>query len=118
MVVKIGTFGNDLLIGSNGADSLLGSFGNDLLRGLGGNDVLSGGGDNDTLEGGAGNDSLDGTGGIDTMLFNTASNVTVSAAFGLVSSAGLGAGTFDLAASVPAIATRSPTSPRGRTTST
>jgi CSLREA domain-containing protein len=33
MVIKVGTFGNDLLIGSAAADTLLGSFGNDELRG-------------------------------------------------------------------------------------
>ena len=89
-----GTFGNDLLIGTNGVDSILGSFGNDELRGLNGNDVLDGGGDNDTLEGGAGNDSLYGGAGWDTMVFNTGSNVTVSAAFGFASSAGLGVDSF------------------------
>ena len=90
MVVKIGTFGNDLLIGSNGADSLLGSFGNDLLRGLGGNDTLDGGGDNDTLEGGSGNDSLFGQAGSDTARFNTASDVEVDLVAGIAQSASLG----------------------------
>ena len=90
----IGTFGNDLLIGTSGADSIIGSFGNDSLQGLGDNDVLSGGGDNDTLDGGAGNDDLHGDAGIDTMLFNTGGNVTVSAAFGVASSPGLGVDHF------------------------
>lgn len=94
MVVKIGTFGNDLLIGSNGADSLLGSFGNDLLRGLGGNDTLDGGGDNDTLNGGSGNDSLFGQGGIDTALFNTATDVEVDLGAGYAQSSGLGVDTI------------------------
>jgi Ca2+-binding RTX toxin-like protein len=90
MVVKIGTFGNDLLIGSNAADSLQGSFGNDELRGLGGNDVLAGGGDHDTLNGGAGDDSLFGDGGNDTAIFATSSNVIVDLDTGDASSTGLG----------------------------
>jgi Ca2+-binding RTX toxin-like protein len=90
MVVKIGTFGNDLLIGSNAADSLQGSFGDDELRGLGGNDVLAGGGDDDTLNGGAGDDSLFGDGGNDTAIFATASNVIVDLDTGDASSSGLG----------------------------
>lgn len=91
MVVKIGTFGNDLLLGTNGVDTLQGSFGDDTLRGYNGNDVLSGGGDDDTLEGGkgadslygdAGDDHLDGGGGRDTAVFNTAGDVEVSLATG------------------------------------
>lgn len=90
MVVKIGTFGNDLLIGSNAADSLQGSFGNDELRGLDGDDVLAGGGDHDTLKGGAGDDSLYGDGGNDTAVFSTASDVDVDLNTGVASSSGLG----------------------------
>ena len=87
MVVKIGTFGNDLLLGSNGADTLQGSFGDDTLRGFKGSDVLVGGGDDDTLEGGKGSDSLygdagddhlDGGSGVDKAVFNTAGDVEVS----------------------------------------
>ena len=92
MVVKIGTFGNDLLIGSNGNDTLLGSFGNDELRGLDGDDVLDGGGGNDTLKGGAGDDSLFGGAGNDKAVFSTSSDVTVNLALfvGVASSSGLG----------------------------
>jgi Ca2+-binding RTX toxin-like protein len=90
MVVKIGTFGNDLLIGSNAADSLQGSFGNDELRGLDGDDVLAGGGDHDTLKGGAGDDGLFGDGGNDTAVFSTASDVEVDLVAGVASSSGLG----------------------------
>jgi Ca2+-binding RTX toxin-like protein len=78
MVVKVGTFGNDLLIGSNANDTLLGSFGNDELRGLGGDDVLAGGGDDDTLNGGAGNDDLYADSGTDTAVFDTADNATIN----------------------------------------
>lgn len=86
MVVKIGTFGNDLLLGTSGADTLQGSFGDDTLRGYNGNDLLVGGGDDDTMEGGKGSDSLygdagddhlDGGSGVDTAVFNTAGDVDV-----------------------------------------
>lgn len=95
MVVKIGTFGNDLLLGTDGADTLQGSFGDDTLRGFKGNDVLSGGADDDTLEGGKGNDSLygdagddhlDGGAGNDTAVFNTAGDVEVSLTAGVATS--------------------------------
>ena len=95
MVVKIGTFGNDLLLGTDNADTLQGSFGNDTLRGYKGNDLLVGGGDNDTLEGGKGDDSLygdagddhlNGGAGVDTAVFNTAGDVEVSLASGVAAS--------------------------------
>jgi Ca2+-binding RTX toxin-like protein len=94
MVVKIGTFGNDLLLGTNGADTLQGSFGDDTLRGYKGNDLLVGGGGDDTLEGGKGNDTLygdagddhlDGGAGTDTAVFNTAGDVDVSLQLGSAS---------------------------------
>lgn len=94
MVVKIGTFGNDLLVGSTGADFLSGSFGNDLLRGLSGVDSLSGGGDDDTLDGGAGDDNIDGGGGIDTLLFDTNADVEVLFQTGEASSASTGNDSF------------------------
>jgi Ca2+-binding RTX toxin-like protein len=96
MVIKIGTFGNDLLVGSSGADSLQGSFGDDTLRGLAGNDVRSGGGDDDTLEGGAGNDSLFGDAGVDTVLMVTAADVAVNLEWGFANSASLGNDTLAL----------------------
>ena len=95
MVVKIGTFGNDLLLGTSAADTLQGSFGDDTLRGFNGNDLLVGGGDDDTLEGGKGSDSLygdagddhlDGGAGVDTAVFNTAGDVEVSLTTGIATS--------------------------------
>lgn len=108
MVVKIGTFGNDLLLGTNNADTLQGSFGDDTLRGYKGNDLLVGGGDDDTLEGGKGSDSLygdagddhlDGGAGVDTAVFNTAGDVDVSLSFGIASS-NLGEDTLELVENV------------------
>jgi serralysin len=55
-VVKVGTWGNDVMTGTAGDDALYGRSGNDTLNGGAGNDVLKGGAGRDVLTGGAGAD--------------------------------------------------------------
>ncbi|NHB77523.1 calcium-binding protein [Rhodobacter calidifons] len=69
--------GNDTILGGTGDDRLAGDDGNDSLTGGTGDDSLTGWNGNDTLDAGAGDDLIDGGAGTDTLVFRTASAVTV-----------------------------------------
>ena len=80
MVLKIGTFGDDMLNGTFQDDVLQGSFGNDVLRGFAGDDISLVGLVTTTSMAtkvltfsmlGPGADTLNGGGGYDTVVFDT-----------------------------------------------
>jgi Ca2+-binding RTX toxin-like protein len=94
MVVKIGTFGNDLLLGTAAADLLNGKGGNDVLLGGYGDDEVLGAAGNDILNGGAGDDQLVGGIGNDTAVFETTADLVISLRYGYASSITLGEDTL------------------------
>lgn len=85
-----GGAGNDVLYGGGGADSLDGGSGHDTIVDGMGDDVLYGADGNDWIESGAGNDRIVGGDGEDSVVFRSATGVTIDLSAGTASAAETG----------------------------